>query len=54
VFEGQPYDNILMALGGLDFGGNTEVNFVGGCTRSMQCDVDFLKLNFICRHIQVP
>ena len=54
MFGGQPYDKILMALGGLNFGGNTEVNFVEGCNRSMQCDVDFLKLKLICRHIQVP
>jgi hypothetical protein len=37
AFGGQHYGEVLIALGGLRFGGKCEVNFGEGCMRSVQC-----------------
>jgi hypothetical protein len=39
VFEGQNYNYIFVALGGLIIGKNFEVNFGDSCLRSLQRNV---------------
>jgi hypothetical protein len=41
MFRGQHCDGILIALGGLHFGEDFEVDFVKGCMRSMRGNVNF-------------
>lgn len=50
VFGGSYYTEMLMALGGMRFEENLEVNFREGCMRSVQCNVGFgYQLNICSR-----
>ena len=48
MFEGQSYKEILIALGGLRFRENFEVNCGKGCMRNNMCNVDFGYQRSIC------
>lgn len=48
MFRGQQCDEILIALEGLRFGEDFEVDFRKGCMTSMQCNVNFWYQLSVC------